>query len=69
MAGGGELWGCKPPVKLIPVALCTVGCSHDCRLAAHLPQVLLDKLHARARTHRLSTQPLLPEEIAVLIEQ
>ena len=51
------------------MALCTVGCSHDCRLAAHLPQVLLDKLHARARTHRLSTQPLLPEEIAVLIEQ
>lgn len=42
-----------------------------CRAApAHSSlQVLLDKLHARARTHRLSTQPLLPEEIAVLIEQ
>ncbi|PRW59671.1 ARM repeat superfamily isoform 1 [Chlorella sorokiniana] len=32
-------------------------------------KVLLDKLHARARAHRLSTQPLTPEEIAVLIEQ
>ena len=32
-------------------------------------KALLDRLHARARQHRLSAEPLTPEEINVLLQE